>query len=53
MHIYRFLHLMYRFPALSWLVSQRSSARLNQWASLRHNRKPSLKQKAALRLKMR
>jgi hypothetical protein len=51
MHIYRFLHLMYRFPGLGLLVSQRSRNRLNQWATLRYNRKPALKSKANLPLK--
>lgn len=51
MHIYRFLHLVYRFPELALLVSQRNRARMNQWATLRYNKKPTLKQKAALALK--
>lgn len=51
MHMYRFLHLIYRFPALALLVSQRNRRRLNQWATLRYNKKPMLKNKANLRLK--
>jgi hypothetical protein len=53
MHIYRFLHLVYRFPELSLLVSQRERSRLNQWATLSYNKKPSLKSKAGLALKHR
>lgn len=51
MHIYRFLHLIYRFPALALVVSQRSQYKLNQWATLSYNRKPMLKRKADMRLK--
>jgi hypothetical protein len=51
MHMYRFLHLMYRFPDLALLVSQRRRRSLNQWATLRYNKKSMLKYKADLRLK--
>jgi hypothetical protein len=51
MHMYRFLHLVYRYPDLALLVSQRERARLNQWATLSYNKKPALKSKAELRLK--
>jgi Putative amidoligase enzyme. len=51
MHIYRFLHLVYRFPELALLVSQRQRHQMNQWATLRYNKKPSLKSKAQLQLK--
>jgi hypothetical protein len=53
MHIYRFLHLIYRFPTLALLVSQRNRRRLNQWATLRYSKKPQLKNKANIRLKRR
>jgi hypothetical protein len=51
MHVYRFLHLVYRYPELALLVSQRERARLNQWATLSYNKRPSLKRKADLPLK--
>jgi hypothetical protein len=51
MHMYRFLHLIYRYPTLALLVSQRERRRLNQWATLRYSKKPQLKQKALMRLK--
>jgi hypothetical protein len=51
MHIYRFLHLVYRYPELALLVSQRQRARMNQWATLKYNKRPSLKSKANMTLK--
>lgn len=51
MHMYRFLHLIYRFPSLALLVSQRQRRRLNQWATLRYSKKPQLKSKSNIRLK--
>jgi gamma-glutamyl:cysteine ligase YbdK (ATP-grasp superfamily) len=53
MHIYRFLHLIYRYPTLALLVSQRNRRRLNQWATLRYSKKPQLKSKANILLKRR
>jgi hypothetical protein len=53
MHIYRFLHLIYRYPTLALLVSQRDKRRLNSWATLAYSKKPMLKNKANLRLKSR
>jgi hypothetical protein len=51
MHVYRFLHLVYRYPEMALLVSQRQRAQLNQWATLSYKSKPSLKRKAQLALK--
>lgn len=47
-HHYRFLHLIYRFPALSLFVSQRAENQIRQWASLSKRSKVQLKAKAGL-----
>lgn len=48
MHLYRLLHLIYRYPTLSALVSQRTSTQLDAYANLANSKRRTLKAKAGM-----